>query len=1022
MKVINRLVAMEVDYPPAEVNVVMSGEPIQQHDNASDDSSALDEEYLQSKMDTLFSNIVGPMDGSSTVSRGLWKENKDDSMAIKGAQVGSSTPLKEFKTGEIIAQSDASTSPTIQRSDSSSSQQRSTPTYNPYSNYSPNRSQLRKRMSMSSALDRSPVPVSYQRMYAKDDDSSMDSDEALERWARQIRIELRHAEMVELVIEAERAAEAGEERFAGKPSTFGMDDTDVSLMPSKRRNEIQRRGSYSEGTRIPLLRRQYAGKIRILALRDVDEVFPPFRQFHTHMRTHFVRGRVDEKTLVYYEKKEATARETPTHRRKIMSPQRRKREENGFLKNLGLGKWVGKRDSECNGTTSDPTAHVGDLLAEHIVSMRSLVCSMQQKNVQPPPGLDLPDISAHAMRPPSTFLPSHIGTTPSCDRVDTEPVSLLNLGSKPQSPAAYNQRAFSPKALFDQDAESDAEDHFEDFAGHLEPSCSVLTPKTSHRRTSSMPDFVTPARLRDIRNFDQGLDPSREVGMPVLMVSSTMGHETPPPQPNVAFKGQVRADESATSLLLPMFKQRRVTGNTTPLFDDHLWITPPNDRDEDGAGYVSATTDRNGSTLSDEVDLPIKFTSSIMGHPSDKIKTSVETPPCTPPKDHEHLINNVENREDDDSAADSVTRFVKVSILNRIKKETSPRTQNESRAEVLQQSQRVSVGLDPKAADFALTPVAACNCLTLSPASSLDSNDSFHVAGNDEKKGQSRHSLRKSTSASHLQANTENPLWNTCVSERTGRKGEKGEEVARKSFRAAMDIIATLSPNKRLFAKKGSTIYVNAVANDDFLHNYMYCSKPKDPADQPDAAMCAEPCQDTTTICGDLHMDMCCVSALADTALMLGPRRTSTSSQLLSLSRETSYSKLEPESWFDMANERFDGVLEQLVGSANHHGSQWNISFQAPSLKKNPGSNMKPPRPDSPTSSPALRTSDTGVDYSAPQPLFEEPPETLSDTQFHLIFGMSREAFAASNHDGETSAPPETPAAIPDAVFANKSF
>jgi hypothetical protein len=176
--------------------------------------------------------------------------------------------------------------------------------------------------------------------------------------------------------------------------------------------------------------------------------------------------------------------------------------------------------------------------------------------------------------------------------------------------------------------------------------------------------------------------------------------------------------------------------------------------------------------------------------------------------------------------------------------------------------------------------------------------------------------------------------------------------------------------------------------------------------------VCAEPCQDGNVMCGDLHMDMCCVSsALADSALRLGPRKTSLSDSILSLSRETSYSKLEPESWFDLANEHFDGVLEQLVGSANHHSSQWNVSFQAPGLKKNPGSSMKPPRVDLTTTSAAhapLETSDTDIDFSIPQPLFEAPQETLSDTQFQLIYGMSRDAIAAAANRTEVDESMET--------------
>lgn len=149
----------------------------------------------------------------------------------------------------------------------------------------------------------------------------------------------------------------------------------------------------------------------------------------------------------------------------------------------------------------------------------------------------------------------------------------------------------------------------------------------------------------------------------------------------------------------------------------------------------------------------------------------------------------------------------------------------------------------------------------------------------------------------------------------------------------------------------------------------------------------------------------------------------------MSLSRSGSSSKVEPESWFDMATERFDGVLEQLTGSNPVKSSPWHVSFQAPSLKKQVGpsgtisdnqqlfdlkfvdaidDDLVNGIDESPTFSEVRRhRHSTGSgkrrsrrvitrDLSIPQPLFEEPAHSLSDNEFRLIYGRSREHFSAS--------------------------
>jgi hypothetical protein len=184
---------MEVDYPPSEVSVLINSS-----EDVSDDSSAEDENFLRSMMDThLTSNKASSNSSLPTVSRDEWKESKENSVEFILPQTGessSSPPRSKLPQSDATA----STSTTLPVSDSSSSQHRSTPSYNPITNFSPVRSSRRAPIRISDVtLNRSPHPHGYySAMYARPhssddgDCSSIDSDEALERCAQKIRTEL----------------------------------------------------------------------------------------------------------------------------------------------------------------------------------------------------------------------------------------------------------------------------------------------------------------------------------------------------------------------------------------------------------------------------------------------------------------------------------------------------------------------------------------------------------------------------------------------------------------------------------------------------------------------------------------------------------------------------------------------------------------------------------------------------------------------------------------------------------------
>ena len=127
--------------------------------------------------------------------------------------------------------------------------------------------------------------------YAK---ALLESDEELGRLSLKIRSEILHSEMMELSFEAERAAESGQTRFSGRPSTYAGQKP---LKPKSisRGSLHQKNSSLTDG----IMALEQRRKIPVLALRDVNDVIPNWNELHAHMRTHLARRNVDETTLFF---------------------------------------------------------------------------------------------------------------------------------------------------------------------------------------------------------------------------------------------------------------------------------------------------------------------------------------------------------------------------------------------------------------------------------------------------------------------------------------------------------------------------------------------------------------------------------------------------------------------------------------------------------------------------------------------------------------------------------------------------
>ena len=248
--------------------------------------------------------------------------------------------------------------------------------YNPMSNYAPNRRKPRRHEIMGmNIFAYDPQPESPPTYHQSDDESSVDSEEALERAAHRIRAELRLAEMAELAAAAERAAEAGEESFAAQPSTYGRDDVDLTMEQHNRKERLKRRSTVGAA---PYQRFRRPRKVAIMDLRVADDVFPSFDSFHNHLRTHFTRSAIPRSTLIL---KEDPQREYGIPDPEPVGPR-------NFLGSFSFENWIpGKQSTR----PPDPAARAvtcGDLVSCHKHDPDSKL-RIRQHRIDVPPGLDV---------------------------------------------------------------------------------------------------------------------------------------------------------------------------------------------------------------------------------------------------------------------------------------------------------------------------------------------------------------------------------------------------------------------------------------------------------------------------------------------------------------------------------------------------------------------------------------------------------------------------------------------------------
>jgi hypothetical protein len=228
------------------------------------------------------------------------------------------------------------------------------------------------------------------------------------------------------------------------------------------------------------------------------------------------------------------------------------------------------------------------------------------------------------------------------------------------------------------------------------------------------------------------------------------------------------------------------------------------------------------------------------------------------------------------------------------------------------------------------------------------------------------------------------------------------------------------------------------------MNNFLYCSKPAEDSERQVAnAFHTEPYLDGAFSCGDGNAGVCCTSFINNAmtvGAMFHTRRDVQSRSLVRLSSSgiAASQNRASHSWLEVATERLDSVVDNWVDGGRPLASTTaTFSFQAPSLKKCDHARVKhfnfgADRDESTTSTTAIGGDFVGIglyDLDASQAsrsmmerhglhshhlsLLEEDFDSishmdrpilhggghsrhdLSDSQFAIMYGVSRQEFEA---------------------------
>jgi hypothetical protein len=373
--------------------------------------------------------------------------------------------------------------------------------------------------------------------YAK---ALLESDTELERLAQKISSQIRHSEMLELAVQAEKAADAGLETFSGRPSSFTVDDIPAD-----------RPGSYMDGDSAANDTVDN-GKINALELRHISEVIPEFNHLNAHTRTHLFRHSVNESTLVF---KEAEApSEGMQDQSRLKAGSDIAKQSINFFRNIS-----GLRLMQKAGR---------DFVHEKNTEALSSKDDVTSQSMPPEPvGTSSSQLSGDSSRPaskePAIDVSYESSNTDDAENDDTVTRQLsVNTVRIEESSVDESDGPKETISLFDEDNEdydnkscpSSPSGEFHSSISPPPPPELLLTPRIDDEFRRKGSDFLTPERLRNIRRNEKEMstpDAMKFNLSPSSIIDSAYGNGQESPQNHG--KSILREEESRF-LELPTIK------------------------------------------------------------------------------------------------------------------------------------------------------------------------------------------------------------------------------------------------------------------------------------------------------------------------------------------------------------------------------------------------------------------------------------------------------------------------------------
>ena len=889
--------------------------------------------------------------------------------------------------------------------------------------------------------------IAHKDTFSLSSDSSLDSDQELERKAEEIRAALRIQQLVEIAAVAERAAEAGHDSFTGLASTFGVDDGRAALRPL----QMKRNNTYSEGfqPRRPLLRRtqterQQERKIPVMALRHIDDLVPPMRILHLHLRSQLYRKGVEtEKSLVddpiefgLLEGKQVD--EEPSTKG---SPSRTfiQRMTRWVATSSLPGELVEEKKStdagdEVLNSLSDSDAsevETGDQLCEQITSPEFASGNLKRSPLKFPVGLIPPEeqdfenefttpFRMKSLPPPQRNHKDQdktdqrtIETAPtisSSENADPLPgLSPINLRPR------QKDKRITPVALFDDDDDDEAavavdedvyalgsRDYPKPFELMLQAE-ELSTPKPAEwdrDRTHSMdatspgdlPNlFFTPVKLKGIR------DRKSSHGRSSLMAGSFFRVDSFMSDPGAAFGGEAQRGNFAETEAEAANSESNLLIGFGYDHDEGAAVLKPRSKTLSqiiDAMKTGEKTQAAGESTSDPGDrsMMVPLTEPIdCDFSAEEIKTDQELRhEITLPRLVDGSTNQRQNQAKTTPTRNSMPTFETPNVTPKREDVTGEQSQ-----ELAFQASQTDVVQTPTHGDC-----RSCECLGLTQVPTLDSESSLQQpkleCKADTNLKQEPHTLpvafRRVTSCPSLADTWDISDFDTKSPPTVSRAIETKQSI--------LKVFERLSPKSR--TTRDRIIYFSAKANHDYLHNYLYCGKPSEQTEQapdpPIRPFCADPCETRVSCDGDDLGGCEFFSTAAETATFLFKRGSSGRGRDL-LTFETASSRdyrdfhKSQETWFDAASEKFDGALERLVGSTRTNNNRRRKLFVAPTLHiKTPQSARKPRTNQIAENDPKKVKGIILVQQSRVR-LPEDDVDAPGDEAFVSLYGVSRREF-----------------------------